>query len=265
MLAENYSYPLCDIGANLCDEMYTGVYNDKKRHENDLHLVLARSRALNVTKTISTAGSVEDTRLTLQILLAPAPVHAQTKAVSWESAERITLAEAYGLYMTAGVHPTRADLFQQDSGAVAEAEEATAGTEQACAQNLSIAQIEAIGGTTGSYTIDQLVSLIHTANKGSGSASKSASNSSSSRRKTVVALGECGLDYARLSFSSREQQVRLSLSLSLSLSVCVFLSLCLSPALTHANLLNHTTTDARFLKAVANCSASIRGPTTVSA
>eukprot|EP00605_Chrysophyceae_sp_TOSAG23-4_P000479 GSChrysophyteH1.ASY1.ANO1.538.1 assembled CDS len=116
--------------------MFNGVYNEKKRHEADLQAVLQRARSMNVSKTISTAGSLDDVRRTLQILRT----------------------SAYGLYMTAGVHPTRADEFTQDE------------REEALGLELTPEEIESIGGST-------------------------------------VALGECGLDYARLKFSTKEQQM----------------------------------------------------------
>jgi len=225
MLAENYT--LCDIGVNLCDEMYTGVYNDKQRHPHDLQLVLERSRSLNISKIISTAGSVEDTRLTLKILSTPVVSSPTASRESAEAGANLTFAEAYGLYMTAGVHPTRADLFQDDSApaTASEVEEAETETEmetEGKCLSLSVSELEAIGGTTGSHTIDRLVHLIYTANSAASSAvtpSSSSSSSSSSvaaaalvhsprsSHKTVVALGECGLDYARLMFSSKEQQM----------------------------------------------------------
>jgi TatD DNase family protein len=182
---EAIAYQLCDIGANLCDEMYSGVYNEKQRHECDLQDVLERARSVNVLKTISTTGSISDAKETLKILNRKTSLDKDTCG-----SETSTFAQAFGLYMTVGIHPTRADAFQQD-----EIDEST----------LSSEELAAIGGSTGSHTLDQLTFLIHTANN--QAPAETAGSSSTAGRRTVIALGECGLDYARLKFCTKEQQM----------------------------------------------------------
>ena len=192
------AYQLCDIGANLCDEMFSGIYNDKKRHECDLEDVLRRARTVNISKMISTVGSINDAKETLKILNKKATAAEELDGIvhSARHDESSTYAHTYGLYMTVGVHPTRADEFQQD--------------EKEGEGSLSTEELAAIGGSTGSHTLDQLVSLIHSANTETYNVSTLSSSSSipsTASKRTVVALGECGLDYARLKFCSKEQQM----------------------------------------------------------
>jgi TatD DNase family protein len=75
---------MIDIGANMLDEMYTGFYNGKKYHENDVGSVLERSNKYGVEKLILTSGSLEDVQKAL-ILTKQHP----------------------NLKTTAGIHPTR--------------------------------------------------------------------------------------------------------------------------------------------------------------
>lgn len=137
----------CDIGANLSDEMYSGVYNDKQRHEGDLSFVLDRAKSVGVNKIICTAGNVEDSENALGMVSGP-------------------FGPVFNLYSTAGVHPTRSDEFKAD-------EELQEG-------ELTV--------------IEKLRRIIEQGNV-------------PGQPKKVVAIGECGLDYARLKFCTREQQI----------------------------------------------------------
>jgi|MDTB01.3.fsa_nt_gb TatD DNase family protein len=130
----------CDIGANLNDEMYDGIYNDKRRHENDLGFVLDRAKSLGVNKIICTAGTVADSENALKMVSGP-------------------FGSPFGLYSTAGVHPTRCDEFKEDDSVIKK-----------------LQSIVAEGNVEG-------------------------------QPKKIVAIGECGLDYARLKFCSRDQQL----------------------------------------------------------
>lgn len=56
-----------DIGANLTDPMYKGIYNGKKKHKEDLEDVLERSWKNNIKKIIITSGSLDDSIETLNI------------------------------------------------------------------------------------------------------------------------------------------------------------------------------------------------------
>ncbi|XP_069940373.1 uncharacterized protein [Cherax quadricarinatus] len=80
-----------DIGANLTDDMYQGVYHGSKKHEADLELVLKRAWDVGLSKVIITGTSLSDTKTALQL--------AKTNEQ---------------LYCTAGCHPTRCGEFEQD-------------------------------------------------------------------------------------------------------------------------------------------------------
>ncbi|CAM9227939.1 unnamed protein product [Chrysoparadoxa australica] len=124
-----------DIGANLTDGMFQGLYHGKQKHDPDLHQVLDRAWEHGLEKVIITAGSLEDAHDSLQLARShPA------------------------LYTTVGVHPTRAGALSGDQGAA------------------------------------QLAGLREVIKDGKGDGK-------------VVALGELGLDYDRLHFCSKEDQL----------------------------------------------------------
>jgi len=79
---------MIDIGANLTDPMYKGIYNGNKKHKEDLEEVLKRSWENDLKKIIITSGSLND---------------------SIEALKIASLNE--NLYCTVGCHPTRCDEF----------------------------------------------------------------------------------------------------------------------------------------------------------
>jgi TatD DNase family protein len=83
--------PLFDIGANLIDPMFRGVYRDKPRHESDLDLVLNRAWGTGVQKIVVTAGCKSDAVEALELC---------------SKDER--------LFCTVGVHPTRCNEFLEE-------------------------------------------------------------------------------------------------------------------------------------------------------
>lgn len=56
-----------DIGANLTDEMYQGVYHGNKKHEADLDLVLKRAWEAGLSKMIITGTSLSDSKTALEL------------------------------------------------------------------------------------------------------------------------------------------------------------------------------------------------------
>ena len=88
---------LCDIGLNLSDPMFRGVYNSRQCHPDDLELVLARALSMGVSRSILTGTTIEDSIESLQLVRKLEP--------------------QYGLYSTAGIHPTRCSVFQDEDSA----------------------------------------------------------------------------------------------------------------------------------------------------
>ncbi|CAG9764426.1 unnamed protein product [Ceutorhynchus assimilis] len=143
-----------DIGANLTDPMYQGIYNGSKKHESDLSSVLKRSWDSGLVKLIITGGNFEESKKAIEL------ANTDDK-----------------LYATVGCHPTRCSEFEQD------------------------------GNNPDEY-LNNLGNLVKE------NASK------------VVALGECGLDYDRLQFCTKELQKKyfeLQLKLNESLNLPLFL------------------------------------------
>ncbi|KAE9527574.1 hypothetical protein AGLY_012854 [Aphis glycines] len=87
-LTKMSSIPFIDIGANLTDPMFKGIYNGNKKHKEDLEDVLERAWKNDLKKIIITSGSLDD---------------------SIESLKIASLNE--NLYCTVGCHPTRCDEF----------------------------------------------------------------------------------------------------------------------------------------------------------
>lgn len=86
---------LFDIGANLLDSMYEGVYHGKKAHDADLHHVLARAAAAGVEDVMITAGSLAESRNAVQLV----------RSLRGSTSIR--------LGCTVGVHPTRCNEFER--------------------------------------------------------------------------------------------------------------------------------------------------------
>jgi Tat protein secretion system quality control protein TatD with DNase activity len=87
-----------DIGANLSDDMFRGVYHGKTRHEPDLDHVLARAWGAGLERIMVTAGNLEESRRALELAKMDPR-----------------------LATTVGVHPTRAGELEGSSHASPEA------------------------------------------------------------------------------------------------------------------------------------------------
>jgi TatD DNase family protein len=130
-------------------------YNGKQRHAEDVDLVLRRAASVGVTRSILTAGNVEESTKALNYV-----THAPslTKEEEEEALEGTSHNNNNGLYSTVGIHPTRCNEFTEKG------------------EDVVMEQLEAL--------------LV--AGRAAGK---------------VVAVGECGLDYDRLHFCDKEQQM----------------------------------------------------------
>ena len=90
----SFPSPLVDIGANLLDPCFNGVYHGTKRHESDFMSVLSRAKAQQVSKVFVTAGTLQESMDALAL----------TKSIS-SSAENSSFASFPTLYSTVGEQP----------------------------------------------------------------------------------------------------------------------------------------------------------------
>lgn len=94
-----YGEKLIDIGVNLLDDMFFGIYNEKQKHPEDIQDILKRSTSLGVVKSIITCGSLDDSRKCINFL---------DNMIEWQTR----------LSMTVGIHPTRCNAFKDDVSVV---------------------------------------------------------------------------------------------------------------------------------------------------
>lgn len=165
----------CDIGANLADSMFSGVYNGKQKHDGDMTNVLSRAGAAGVRKIIVTGTSLDASRTALRLARDKARERAGADGAAGggaggsaapgdgagESTDGAGGGSAPELFASVGVHPTNAGDFDEfEGGAEALVKELRATLEDGCTD------------------------------------------------ARVVCVGECGLDYARLKFCDAETQRR---------------------------------------------------------
>jgi len=81
-----------DIGANLIDGMYQGLYGSSKKHESDLDQVIKRAFQSGLEKIIVTAGTHHETIQALELC-----------------------SKYDNLYTTCGYHPTRCNEFNESN------------------------------------------------------------------------------------------------------------------------------------------------------
>ena len=166
-----------DIGANLTDGMFRGVYHGKAYHDADLEVVLRRAWDAGVEKIIITAGTLEEAREALALAerldpqteafasgaVAECPPSDASPAAPFpfsSSSSSSSSSDRRRLFTTVGVHPTRCDAFAES-------------------------------GDPEAY-FAALLKLIETNAYPEG---------------RVVAVGECGLDWDRTQFCAKETQL----------------------------------------------------------
>lgn len=85
-----------DIGANLLDERFQGIYRGTVRHDPDLDLVIERAVQVGIRHIVVTAGTLEDSRKAIEFCRA-------------QNAKQQQQQQTPGIRFscTVGVHPTR--------------------------------------------------------------------------------------------------------------------------------------------------------------
>lgn len=66
-----------DIGANLTDEMFDGIYNGSKKHDPDRSQVLDRAWHVGVEKIIITVGTIFDCEPAFKIAATDGELHSR--------------------------------------------------------------------------------------------------------------------------------------------------------------------------------------------
>ncbi|RCH91338.1 TatD DNase [Rhizopus azygosporus] len=125
-----------DIGANLTDPMFRGIYRGKQAHADDFLQVIHRAKQAGVQKLFITGTNLSESKEAIEYI---------------ESNPK----EEGFLYTTVGCHPTRSNEFEEHPG-----------------------------GPDDYY--NKLAEL--------------------TQHKSVIAIGECGLDYDRLFFCPKHVQ-----------------------------------------------------------
>ncbi|CAM4786205.1 unnamed protein product [Rotaria magnacalcarata] len=90
--SQYYRLFFLDIGANLTDGMYQGVYGSSKKHDPDLDQVIKRAFESGLDKIIITAGTHHETVQALELC-----------------------SKYENLYTTCGYHPTRCSEFNESN------------------------------------------------------------------------------------------------------------------------------------------------------
>ena len=106
---------MIDVGANLLDPMYMGVYHGKDTpyHPPDVSDVLERARAAGVTKIMVTAGTLAEARAAVAFCRSWNEKDSTCEEDSTSSTSS-TSSRRLSLYTTVGVHPTRGKEWAAD-------------------------------------------------------------------------------------------------------------------------------------------------------
>ena len=100
-----------DVACNLLDPMFMGVYNDKPRHESDLHEILNRAQNTGVKKIMIT-GMRCNSNCFISLYDLPSHIYCIATGTTTDESSKAsemasTLMTPVELFFTAGVHPTQ--------------------------------------------------------------------------------------------------------------------------------------------------------------
>lgn len=155
-----------DIGLNLTDSMFKGVYNGKKYHETDIVNILNRAHQRNVQTALVTGSSIEESREVIELLKDYAK-------------------HDVNLYYTVGVHPCCVNEFVH-------AKQSSTINNPTNDEDLNYSLYLNMDPKYAHDKLKELFDLIQ----------QSLQTNSHSFR----AIGEIGLDYDRLHYSCKELQ-----------------------------------------------------------
>lgn len=198
------NYKFVDIGANLLDERYTdGIYYGKKRHESDFEQVIQRSVEYGVTHLILTAGTLHECKEAIRVVREYRNKWSQNNSRSSENNDNDDRNQTQPppplfLGCTVGIHPTRCQqefidnliTDDDDDDGIGDGDRSR---NSKCSNNKDHDQIQTTTTRTTTAT-DVLEELYVLAKDGVTDG-------------CVVAIGEIGLDYDRLEFTSKSIQI----------------------------------------------------------
>jgi len=174
------NYKFVDIGANLLDLRYTdGIYYGKKRHESDFEQVIQRSIEYGVTHLVLTAGTLQESKEAIRVVR--------------KLRQRQQQPPALFLGCTVGIHPTRCQQEFVDNLITNDDDDDDDDDGSNSSDNKDHNHIQTTTTRTTTTATDVLEELYELAKDGVTDGS-------------VVAIGEIGLDYDRLEFTSKSIQ-----------------------------------------------------------
>ncbi|KCV72143.1 hypothetical protein H696_01547 [Fonticula alba] len=172
-----------DIGVNLCDPMFRGLYRDRPYHQDDLAQVLERGWASGVRRMISTSGRWSELIESLRLCQ--------------DDARLVT---------TAGVHPTRtSEMLEPALDRLAAEPLNMHGIFPGPYQPEALEAFANLDTYSEADRVDQYIKALRAILK--EDARQAAVRPNGSRK--IVAIGECGLDYDRLEFTPKDVQIKM--------------------------------------------------------
>ena len=217
---------LIDIGVNLTDNMYKGFYNfsEKQSHDADLDCVVDRAAAMGVVGLIITGGNLEESQSAVDLAIAQnrrlrercaasaAASDAASTAAGVASNESQKVAESGDVKGAEGGANNGAGPSPSPAPSSAPLKPllkcyATVGCHPTRTVEMKDNQEAYIAGLRSIIAKHSVRNLSTTANSNTDSNNATTGAVVDADSCVVVAIGECGLDYDRLHFTDKEQQL----------------------------------------------------------